>query len=139
MRAAMSQRTPPYHDTVLEFRTEPAFEIDLRQPVDAASLARLRATGLGHPFAVITACNPGGQRRGAAENASRTAALEAALHERGAAFTPVDGCSPDRSHREPGFAMRLPLPDARALARRFGQDALFWFRSEERRVGTRVD
>src|SRR5690606_39315063 len=81
MRSPMSQRTPPYHDTVLEFRTEPAFEIDLRQPVDPAALAHLRDAGLGHPFAVITACNPGGSQLCDEENALRTENLDARLRE----------------------------------------------------------
>src|SRR5690606_265835 len=130
MRSPMSQRTPPYHDTVLEFRTEPAFEIDLRQPVDPAAPAHLRAAGLGHPFAVITACNPGGSQLCDEENALRTENLDARLRDRGITSVRADGCSPDRTHREPGFAAPLPLEEARALALDFGQDALFWFDGE---------
>jgi len=125
-----ARRTPPYHDTVLEFGTAKPFEIDLRRPVDAAALVSMRRADLDEPFAVITACNPGGARLDREENARRTEKLEALLRDRGIGFVGVDGCSPDRSRREPGFAVQLPLEHARALALEFRQDALFWFDGE---------
>jgi len=126
----VSDRTPPYAETILDFHTQPPFTIDLRQPIAPRAITRLGDAGLGEPFAVITACNPAGKLLDAEENARQTARFEALLRRIGIAFTRVDGCSPDRTHREPGFAVRLPLEDASALARRFGQDALFWFDGE---------
>ncbi len=126
----MSDRTPPYAETILDFHTQHRFAIDLRQPIAPAAITRLGDAGLGEPFAVITACNPGGELLDADENTRQTARFEALLRRIGIAFTRVDGCSPDRTHREPGFAVRLPLEQARALALDFGQDALFWFDGE---------
>src|SRR5690606_25539683 len=108
-RCTVSDRTPPYAETILDFHTQPPFTIDLRQPIAPRAITRLGDAGLGEPFAVITACNPAGKLLDAEENARQTARFEALLRRIGIAFTRVDGCSPDRTHREPGFAVRLPL------------------------------
>ena len=126
----MTHGEPPYPDTVLEFQTRPPFSVDLRRPVDLATLAWLRDAGLGEPFAIVTACNPGGAQLDEKENRVQTGNLEASLRAGGLAIIHVDGCSPDRTHREPEFAVLLPLEDALALALHFGQDALFWFDGE---------
>src|SRR5690606_31190711 len=109
VRCTVSDRTPPYAETILDFHTQHRFAIDLRQPIAPAAITRLGDAGLGEPFAVITACNPGGELLDADENTRQTARFEALLRRIGIAFTRVDGCSPDRTHREPGFAVRLPL------------------------------
>lgn len=123
-----------YPCTVLEIHpagsgTRP-MEIDLRTELDGRAAARLRGMGLGERWAVITAYNPRGETRDDAGNLARHEKLEEALHGTGVAFVRADGRSPDASHREIGFAVALPQPDAIALAARFGQSAIFWFDGE---------
>ena len=43
---------------------------------------------------------------------------------------PAMGESPDRRHRERGVAVAMDGDDAIALARRFGQLAIYWFDGE---------
>ncbi|MGH7129714.1 MAG: DUF3293 domain-containing protein, partial [Planctomycetaceae bacterium] len=53
---------------------------------------------------MITACNPFGRHASDAENARRNDALTRVLEESSIAAVPADGVSPDRTHREPGYA-----------------------------------
>jgi hypothetical protein len=108
--------------------------IDLRDAVPKGLSVELARRGLGGPFAVVTACNPGGlgagPRPGGREEgeAERTARLETELRALGCPSPlRVDGCSPDFRHRERGFA--VPLPESRALelAARHDQAAIFWW------------
>lgn len=129
----------------------PPFEIDLRYDPTPGLREALAHAGLRGPFAVITAYNPTGQspdeetnrqqnerlaeriaertgERSGERSAERTAARTAA---RPPAHTPhlipVDGRSPDGSHVEPGYGVELSLEEACALAREFGQTAIFWW------------
>jgi hypothetical protein len=79
---------------------------------------------------VITACNPFGRIKGGRTNRRRTRALARRLAAAHLPTVPVDGRSPDARHVEPGFGVPLPLEDARALAREFGQTAIFWWDGE---------
>ena len=122
-----------YPCTVLEIHRaesgtgDAVMEVDLREPLPAATVQKLRGLGLGPRWAVVTAYNPHGLDRDSGGNAARHAKLEAALRETGEPFLRADGRSPDASHREIGVAVGLPQPDAVALAARFGQSAIFWF------------
>lgn len=136
-----------FSETVLVVRREsgPPYEIDLRRepaPGLAAELARL---GLAGPFAVITAYDPAGAPAGEVEaNLRRDRELAARLERLGIHAVRVDGRSPDGSHVEPGYGVPLPLEEACALARDFGQAAIFWwdgaaFWLVEAAVGGRVE
>jgi hypothetical protein len=114
-----------YTQTVLLF--DDGSRIDLRDPVDDAVRRVLAALGLDEPFAVITAANPLGRVVGADANELRNLQLLSVLQSSGWRFQPAAGASPDEAHREPGYAVILPLSDARAVARRFEQSAFFWF------------
>jgi hypothetical protein len=127
-----------YPETVLDFVGERAARIDLRRPVGGDERATLRRLGLDRPFAVLTAENPGGENpedepsaREAARqedrNERRTDALVRGLTERGTRWRHVDGVSPDGRYREHCVAVVAAREEARALAKRFGQLALFWF------------
>lgn len=121
---------PKYPETVLDFSTDPKLEIDLRQPVTPEAIARLRAIGLGDPFAIMTAHDPRGEDLSAGENERRRRELDDQLAASGYPFVHVDCCSPDRSHCECSVAVVMPQDAALALARRLEQVAIFWFDGE---------
>lgn len=78
------------------------------------------------PVHVLTAYDPGAARPGAAENRRRQAALEAELAARGLAVTRAVASAVDGTHAEPSAAVvGWDDGEALALARRFGQDAIF--------------
>jgi len=120
-----------YAGTVLEFDRDPGRAIDLRRVPDPEALSLLADHGLSGPFAVLTAFNPRGSRLDGPEadraNERAQARLEDLMQRGGQAFVRVDGCSPDRSHREPSVAARITEAVADQVARRFEQDAYFWF------------
>jgi hypothetical protein len=116
-----------YPHTILEFHAGQTVRIDLRQSVTAAAHAALTAIGLNQPFAVLTAFNPTGQMIDEAANRRRTEALRQRLTDRGLLVIPTHGVSPDRSHRETGFAVAIPQEEATGIAKEFGQSAMFWW------------
>lgn len=101
--------------------------IDLQGAAGAALPRRLAELGLAGPFAVITPCNPRGRVMSPQENDRRVAAAAAALARRELATVPVVGQSPDRSHREAGWAVAFPRAEAVALAREWEQEGLYWW------------
>jgi hypothetical protein len=118
---------PRYPETILDFATTPAVEIDLREILSGDALAALQAAGLGQPFAIITAFDPRGENLAPAENEKRRRELEQRLRSRGYRFAPVDCCSPDRAHCECSVAVLMPQAEAIELAREMEQVAIFWF------------
>ena len=118
---------PKYPETILTFATQPSLEIDLRQIPSESALAMLKATGLGDPFAIITAFDPRGQDLSPAENDERRRALDRRLTASGYRFKRVDCCSSDRSHCESSVAVAMRQEDAVALAKELQQIAIFWF------------
>jgi hypothetical protein len=118
---------PRYPDTVLEFATNPAVEIDLREVPSENAIAALKAAGLDQPFAIMTAFDPRGENLSAAENQKRRRELERRLHSSGHGFAEVNCCSPDRSHCEWSVAVTIPQAQALDLARELEQVAIFWF------------
>ena len=118
---------PRYPETVLEFATIPAVEIDLRQIPSEDAIAALRAAGFGRPFAILTAFDPRGENLSPAENEKRKRQLDDRLRASGYRFAHVDSCSPDRSHCECSVAVLIPQDKALDLAREMEQVAIFWF------------
>jgi hypothetical protein len=85
-----------------------------RYPLDAA------------PVHVLTAHDPGAARPGAAENRRRQAALEAELTAHGLTVTRAVASAADGTHAEESAAVvGWDDDEALALARRYGQDAIF--------------
>jgi hypothetical protein len=78
-------------------------------------------------FAIITAYNPNGEESPEDLNVAANQRLEQEIEKRGHAWFPVTGGSPDFSHVEPGYGIILPsLTEAKEMARRFEQEAIFW-------------
>ncbi len=77
---------------------------------------------------IITAWAPTGESWSAERNQTADAALEASLRAAGHRLLRMTGCSPDRRHREPGWAVALEQGAALRLGREFGQVALFLVR-----------
>ena len=116
-----------YPETVLTFATRPPVEIDLREIPSDSALNQLGASGLGEPFAIVTAFDPEGKNLSAAENERRKQELDRRLTSKGYDFVDVDCCSPDRSHCECSVAVTMPREEALDLAREMRQVAIFWF------------
>jgi len=130
MKPAPDQQDPDwprYPETVLEFSTTPAIEIDLRQVPSENAIRVLTAAGLGKPFAILTAFDPRGENLSRAQNEKRKRELEKRLRSNNYRFAQVDACSPDRSHCECSFAVVMPQEKALDLAREMEQVAIFWF------------
>lgn len=78
------------------------------------------------PVHVLTAHNPGAARPGAAENLRRQVAFEAELAARGVTVIRAVASAEDGTHVEESAAVvGWDDDEALALARRFGQDAIF--------------
>lgn len=118
---------PKYPETVLDFGTTPAIEIDLRQIPSDGAVAALKAAGLDQPFAIMTAFDPRGGNLPRAENEERKRKLDERLRANGYKFVHVDACSPDRSHCECSVAVIMPQGKAIELASELEQVAIFWF------------
>jgi hypothetical protein len=130
MKATPDQQDPDwprYPETILEFATTPAVEIDLRTIPSKAAIGALKAAGLGQPFAIITAFNPRGENVSPAENEKNTRELATRLRSSSYRFAQVDACSPDWSHCECSFAVVMLQDEALDLARELEQVAIFWF------------
>ena len=119
-----------YPNTIFEFHTPTPFAIDLRQPLSIQAREHLLLNNLDRAFAVITACNPRGQRHGDVDNTRLAGQLKARLSQRGLQVVRVDGVSPDGTHRESGVAVKLTREDATTLAIHYQQSAFFWFDGE---------
>ncbi len=116
----------PYPDTILQFPGAD-LAIDLRRPVAPEALLALARDGLSGPFAVVTACNPLGHPLGERANHRLSAVLSAMVRQHHPGARPAHGGSSDGRHLEPGWAIPVPLDEARRLAARFFQNAVFWF------------
>jgi len=89
-------------------------------------LLGVRPVPLPRMFAIITGWNPMDRPTTAAENLREDEALRRTLELKALPYFRATGCSPDRSHREPGWGVEMPKADAIALGRRFGQRAIWW-------------
>ena len=115
-----------YASTVLDFKEPADAVVDLRQPLGQRERGILTQLGLSGPFAVLTAYNPEGQNEHPG-NQERQEALRRTLEEEAERIVLVDGCSPDRAHREPSIAAMIPEQRAHEIALQYQQDAFFWF------------
>jgi hypothetical protein len=116
-----------YENTILRFAGSTRFAVDLARPLSADDRAALGALGIGASFAVVTAYNPGGRKLLTLHNRWRYLRMRIALAARRTRVVAASGESPDGSHRERGFAVALSRADAVAIARHFGQLAIYWF------------
>jgi hypothetical protein len=130
MRSTPEQYDPDwsrYPETILNFSTRPAVEIDLREIPSQSTIAKLDAAGFGQPFAILTAFDPRGRDLSPAENEKRRRDLDRRLTAEGYKFAHVDAYSPDRSHCEYSVAVMMAQEKAIDLARELEQVAIFWF------------
>ncbi len=119
-----------FPDTVLHFRTQAPFDIDLRERVGSLERSELSAIGLERSFGVVTADDPMGREHSAAENANRAASLQQEIAGLTRAYARVEACSPDGSHCEHSIAVKLDERTLIDIARRYEQLAVFWFDGE---------
>jgi hypothetical protein len=82
-------------------------------------------------FAIITAWNPEGLMVDDAVNETADRTLMHELDDLGPAPFRVTGCSPDLSHREPGWAVVISKVEAIALGRRHRQLGVWLIRGGE--------
>ncbi len=94
-------------------------------------LGSSRPLRLPSSYAIITAWNPMDRETSREENQREDEALRQSLELQALPFFRVTGCSPDLSHREPGWAVEMPKLDAIAVGRRFGQRAIWWIHGDE--------
>ena len=128
--AAQDPAWPAYKEAVLEFRVAEPFRIWLAEPLVPADRQQLRALLPAGSFAVVTPFNPHGRPISPADNEARLRREAQELAARGVRHVRVDGLSPDGDHCEEGHAVELGREEARALAERWGQSAMFWFDGE---------
>ena len=81
-------------------------------------------------FAIITAYNPLGRHAPESRNQHQDQTLRAVLVGRGGSPVRVTGCDPVGEHREPGWAVELPLKEALEVGRTFKQDAIYYVEDE---------
>ncbi len=82
-------------------------------------------------FAIITAWNPEGLIADDADNEVADRILKHELEDLGLAPFRATGCSPDLTHREPGWAVVLSKVEAIALGRRHRQLGVWLIRGGE--------
>lgn len=82
-------------------------------------------------FAIITAWNPEGVTVNDADNTNADHILHRELVELGLSPFRATGCSPDLSHREPGWAVMISKVEAIALGRRHRQLAVWRIKGDE--------
>lgn len=116
-----------YPNTILEIGTDSKMVIDLRRPIVAGTQRGLKKMGFETAFAILTACNPPEHLASEEQNRRRTGELEGNVRALGVPFIQADGVSPDGTHREPGYAVAIPIETAQMLAKQFRQAAFFWF------------
>ncbi len=82
-------------------------------------------------FAIITAWNPEGLMADDVDNETADRVLKHELDNLGLAPFRATGCSPDLSHREPGWAVVISKVEAIALGRRHRQLGVWLIRGDE--------
>jgi len=81
-------------------------------------------------FAIITAWNPMDRATSDAANHKEDEALRTILADLQTPHFRAAGCSPDLSHREPGWAVAIDKPAAIELGKRFQQRAIWWIEGD---------
>ncbi|HEY1123844.1 MAG TPA: DUF3293 domain-containing protein [Haloferula sp.] len=89
-------------------------------------LLGVRPVPLPKKFAIITGWNPMDRPTSGAENIREDEALRRSLELKARPYFRATGCSPDLSHREPGWGAEITKEEAIALGRRFNQRAIWW-------------
>jgi len=107
---ALARLNHPHIATVHDFATQDGADFLVMEFVPGSSLADRLAEG------------------SLPEKEALRLAMQVAARYPGA--RPVDGGSPDGTHREPGWAIPASLEEARRLAGEFLQNAVFWFDGE---------
>ena len=82
-------------------------------------------------FAIITAWNPMDRKRADADNHLEDEALRRMLELQMTPYFRATGCSPDLSHREPGWAATMAKGEAIELGRRFEQRGIWWVEADD--------
>jgi hypothetical protein len=82
-------------------------------------------------FAIITAWNPEGLMADRALNEAADRILKQELDDLGLAPFRVTGCSPDLSHREPGWGVVISKVEAIVVGRRHRQLGVWLVRDDE--------
>lgn len=88
-------------------------------------------TAFPESFAVITAWNPMDRPTTRKENELADESLRRSLELRQLPYLRVTGCSPDLSHREPGWGVRIKKEEAIRLGKRFDQRAIWWVTGDD--------
>jgi hypothetical protein len=114
-----------YPQTILEMLEDRSLVIDLREEIAHEARRALSQHGFGTGFVVLTAWNPHGRSTDEATNRERDRSLRAWLSQRRIRWTPADGVSPDRRHREEGVAAVMSVEQGRELALRYEQSAIY--------------
>jgi hypothetical protein len=82
-------------------------------------------------FAIITAWNPMDRQRPDTDNVLEDEALRRTLELKMIPYFRATGCSPDLTHREPGWAATMAKSEAIDLGRRFGQRGIWWIEGDD--------
>lgn len=82
-------------------------------------------------FAIITAWYPMDRETSTKTNLLADESLRRSLELRHVPYFRAIGCSPDLSHREPGWAAEMAKQDAIGLAKRYNQRAIWWVQKDE--------
>lgn len=77
-------------------------------------------------FAIITAYNQHGRLSPESRNRHQDMTLKAVLEGKGLNTVRVTGRDEHNTHREPGWAVELPLSEALKLGRLFKQEAIYY-------------
>ncbi len=106
--------------------TDPAFVLTIERP--SCELAAWHRRHAVECSALVTACNPAGQRLDDWHNRQACRALAAWIARAGLPWRPATGLDPARQWpAEPGFLIAGVQPEpARELGRQFGQNAIVW-------------
>lgn len=129
---------PVWGTTVLEFAGG-HLVIDLQRPVTGPAASALPALGLTGPFAIITPCNPSGTVLPDPANARRLTTAREQLDRLGLDGVPVTGRSADGMHREPGWALPVPLAQALDLARQWDQLGFYWWDGDRFQIASTAE
>ncbi len=115
-----------YLETDYRIFNEPPFA--LRIGINSAQLEKLYQQHKTSCGVFITACNPFSRKLDNATNAAKQAELTKELAQRGLSFIEGEGRHPSGGWpAEPSyFVLDLSLEEAKALGRRYGQNAVVW-------------
>ncbi|NKF49272.1 DUF3293 domain-containing protein [Shewanella sp. WXL01] len=77
-------------------------------------------------FAIITACNPFGNKLTSCQNRLLDRKLQRTIQQTKQPYRALYGASPDLSHREKSWAVFVDKPQALELGRQFNQLAIYY-------------